>query len=580
MSRLGKFISEQTPKFNLEVAEGYCYHRTKYSVEYLDDFIRDTSQNGFNRVGVDGNVSSTTTHLKYLGYRVLTPEETVKEVYRRRSSNSFDLAKSTLYLVEFIFHYGSEPEPRKILMWLPYLERGNMLTLSERRMLIMPVLADKVISVGDEAIFIDTLNAKYNFARLHHSVKENDVVRSASVVYTELFKNPPKKFANTTRAKSTVLHYLLAYYGYEKTMEIVLGFVPTPTYDKDQVPGQVLYESTGVKPRRSYILKDEYIPNRIGFLVPEEKNNYHVLYVMANIMYILDNFPNRISVQDLNDPHSWRRFMGEIIFSGGHGIAYLANNMNIHFGGLNRQFDITTIRKLRAINIDARCLIELLAVIYNNFVEWITTRGSSRKFTYNKTMEAESLVLGNLISSITLLYLDINKDEERIGGQELEAKAVDKIFKERMKMHAIFRIRNDKTIATDVEDSTDHLCFKLTSRVRFQESDFTNVSSGSANTSTRKKLIAEMAITGSILNLPKRNPTPDERQNPYVLLDEKTGTVLPHPDLEELIERTDAMLASTELFTGIRDINDDGTDDIEIDDGEDLYDVDSGEDDD
>ena len=53
-----------------------------------------------------------------------------------------------------------------------------------------------------------------------------------------------------------------------------------------------------------------------------------------------------------------------------------------------------------------------------------------------------------------------------------------------------------------------------------------------------------MATTGSILGLPKKNPTPLVRLNPYVRVDDNTGTVLSHPHLEELIKETDMLLQS------------------------------------
>lgn len=591
-SMLVKFIAERVPKINLEIGEGFCYHRDKNSLAFLNGKFEFSSNKAFNSVNKDGTIKKDRTHLQYLGYEVLDPETTARETYLRKASYPYDLAPTHTYLVQYRFQYANEPEIRKINYWVPYIEIGNLFTVSDRRLLVMPVLSDKVVSIGDEGVFINIVVAKYNFFRQMYSIYEDGIVKLSSVVHTKLFINPPIVHTKTTRAKSTVIHYLLSYYGYSKTMELILGFVPTPTYstleDGQFDPKEwVRYESTGARPR-SYIIptgSSTYDPNKIAFMVPRELNDAHVQYIIGNLLYVLDHFPGgpeanvnsfsdgeetnyRIDIDGLDNPSRWRRLMGEIIYTGNHSLSTLMNIMNLHFDGLNRQFDVSTVSKLEDIGIESECLIDLLGVIQKNFLTWIITNGNNRRLVGNKTLEAESVFLNKITYGVTLLFFDINKEEVRNDGMPLEPKVVDKIFKDRLKPNAILGIRNEKAFVTDVEVSTDHIYTRLTSRLVYQESDYADVSSGTANTSLRRKLVADHAVIGSLLNLPKPAPSPDQRINPYMHVDPVTGTVLPHVDLEDILRETDAKLSATHqgyVETVVDDELDIDTEDFESD---------------
>jgi hypothetical protein len=111
-----------------------------------------------------------------------------------------------------------------------------------------------------------------------------------------------------------------------------------------------------------------------------------------------------------------------------------------------------------------------------------------------------------------------------------------------------------------------------------QESDFVNDTTTEANTSEKKKLTASMATVGSIFGLSKRNPTPVIRLNPYVNVDQATGTILPHPLWNDIVEETDKLLSNVVLSDSVEmpdstqlDIG--GDDDLDLDDElDDLYD--------
>jgi len=273
------------------------------------------------------------------------------------------------------------------------------------------------------------------------------------------------------------------------------------------------------------------------------------------MFYIIDNFPEAISIDELDNTLIWKRLLGEIIHSGNHGLAYLSEKINAHFNDLNSNFDTITINKLRDIGVDSGNLIRLLAVIFKNFNNWIMN-AEVRSLYHNKTYEIESFILSHLTSRITRIVLDINKEELRIGNDKLESKIVDKIFKKYFVTRAIFSLKKDKQYVTSIEYSGDHLYPKNTAMVVQQESDFVNINNADVNTSEKKKIVASMATVGSILGLSKKNPVPVVRLNPYVNIDPATGSVLPHPIYNNIIEETDKLLANIVTSDTIED-NDD-----------------------
>lgn len=539
MRTLASFIKEITPKFNKEVCEGFAYHRINKAISYIDNFIKYSCS------------SKTNTHLSYLGYKEVAPRDEIKFLFNKTSKVVHDIAENDIYLVKFMFQYGDEEEIREHFFYLPYLNKGNIIHLSGNKFLVMPVLSDKVVSIGDKIIFINILTAKYSFTRSYFSVIVGDNYHRVPIINTELYKNQVKKLEDTTKANTTVMHYMLANYGYTKTMQILLGFVPKPVYDYTK-NDKVMFRTAGNIPHGYIKNKQLYQPTNIKFLVDSDKYNEDVLYCVGNMFYILDNFPESISIDELDNTAMWRRLLGEIIHSGNHGLAYLNEKISAHFNDLNSNFDTVTINKLKDIDIDTSNLMELLVIIFKNFNNWIMNI-ETRSLYYNKTYEVESFVLSHITSRITRIVLDINKEELRVDGRKLDSKIVDKIFKKYFVTRAIFTLKKEKQYVTSIEYSGDHLYFKNTSMIVQQESDFININNPDVNTSERKKIVASMATVGSILGLSKKNPTPLIRANPYVNVDFKTGTILPHGQFNDIIENTDKLLANIDINDSIED---------------------------
>lgn len=528
MKTLASYIADKTPKFNRVMVEGLGYHRFKRVLNYLDEYIKFTAN------------SKTNTHLRYLGYKEVDYNDEFKRIFSKNGKIEYDIAKNNIFLVDFLFQYGSEANIRKYSFYVPYIEKGNILTLSGNNFLAMPILSDKVVSIGENVIFVNILTAKYNFYRGFYTININNKLQRVPIIYTELYKNQSKKLEDTTKALTTIMHYMLANYGFTRVCKELLGFVPKVTYENIKDEKYVCVTTCGVKPQ-GYILKEEYIPTNIKILVPKENFNEHVAYVLGNIFYIIDNFSTSITITDLDNDFVWKRLLGEIIHSGNHQIGYIMEKMNAHFNDINSAFDTITINKLKDINIDAMNLSDLLMIIFNNYNKWILSE-NSKSLYFNKTYEIENYVLSKITYRITKAFLDISKEELRLNNQELEEKVVSKILDKYFTPRIIFSIKKETLYLTSIEYCGDHLYPKNTAMVVVQESDPINITTTTNVSIERKKVHASHVTVGNILGLPKKNPVPIVRLNPYVNVDEKTGTILPHEQYKDIIDKTEKLL--------------------------------------
>lgn len=554
---LDEFIKRKTPPMNKRVAEGLSFHEMKNALNDIDRHLKYAS------------LDRTRTHLKYLRHRVLPPREVFNIRFKTSSTRPYDMAKNSMYLVEFIFHYADEEEPRTQIIGIPYIDKYNTFILNDKEWLLEPTFADKVVSIGDSQIFINVITAKYTLGRILYTILEDNLPRNVSVMVGELYRNQVKQGDDTTKAKSTFIHYLLGYYGYSKTMEIVLGFVPKPVYDVENPDEFTVYSSTGSKPDGFVGPESNYRKNTIKFIVPKDKNTPETLYCIGNVLYVLDNFSNSIvDINQLDDPLIWRRYMGEIIHTGNRAISETMRQMSMHFKDLDYEFNASTIQKLEDIDIKATGLIQLLTTIFINFNRWIVT-GSERSIYGNKTLEVNPYALSRVTSAFTKLYLNINKEEQKSPNGILTPEEVSKVFKDHLNEWLMNGLRNESLFVSSIEDSSDHSYFKKTAFISRQESNSVNTANKGGNTSTRHKLTASMATQGSALYLSKKNPDLGQRQNPYVTLCPVTNTVLPDPDFFKIVEDTDVMLATTFTTEGNYDLGDSLDPDV---DNEDYYD--------
>lgn len=525
-----EFVKKDTAKFSRYMVEGFNYNRLKRAYEYVDEFIKYSCN------------EKTNTYLQYLGCRKLTPKEEIKLSNNKVRDYEYDFAISDMYLVEYMFKYAQYDEILRYQLYLPYMHLGNIMTVSGTKFLVMPVLADKVISIGANGIFVNINTAKHKFDRIFHPIMRNNTISRVPVVCGSFYKNQSKKLENTTEANTTMIHYLLSVYGYTELCKRYLGFVPRPFYGPPQEEtDDVIIHSIGKAPPGYIGDKKLYTPTSICFAVPKEKMNEDVSYLIGSLFYVIDHFPTVITIDSLDNTLMWMKLLGEIIHSGNHQLAYIMDKMNAHFKDINSMLPPIVRDKLKSVGQTVFTTLDLIYVIFVNFNNWIM--GCEVKTLYNnKAYESESYILNPITSNILRAVLDISKEELRNNKEPLDLKVATKIMTGYFSKKVIYRLRKDQLIMTSLEYSGDHIYPKNTAMVVEQEPDPIDPKKEANSDSDKKKLHASMLTVGNILGLTKKTPTPVVRMNPYIDIDLATGTVLPPQNGYEIIKKTEKLL--------------------------------------
>jgi hypothetical protein len=527
------FINENTPKVNPDVMNGLASVYLPLVESYLDSVMRSVSK-GFP------------LGLEYVGYQRCTPAEEYVEITKDKSGKRvFNLARSDVYMVKYIFKYqGIELPPRYV--YLPYSEEAGIIYLGGSRFHIKPVLSDKVISPGLDIVFVRLLRDKVTFRRCYHKLIINGVTHFSHVVWSGIYRKAkdPKKTPITTKAETCLVHYLLAKYGFTEMCKKMLGFVPLVGGDEiteltHPKSHWVICQSLRMKPKTS---KDSiYISSNIKIAIPKEKWSALAESIVAGTFYVIDHFPTRVKPEYMNNTTLWSVLLGNIIFSGVYSEGKLYADIQEHFNSLNDYVDAIITKKLAESGYVINSFYELLELVIDKFQLWVLQPGSSSTSVYGKTMEVLYYVVYDITSGIFRANFRLNKMATR---KQLTEKEIREVFNKQFTTGAIFSLNSGKIAVEAVSYSGDHKFPKITSVVSEQE----NASGNSPGQSKRvtvgedKRLHVSMIEAGSLLGMPKTNPTPNVRINPYINLDLGNGTIVPNPKLKELLNKVSEQL--------------------------------------
>ena len=528
-----RLLQLNTPKVNEHIMNGLATVYMSKAEEYIDNVFK-SAENSF----IPG--------LKYLGFERCTPDEEFTEISKSKNNKrTIDLAKSTIYLVKYYFSFNDEKLPERYI-YLPYAEDAGIISLGGAMFHITPVLSDKVISPGFDSIFVRLLRDKIIFKRCYHTIVIDDMRETTHVIWSQIYRRPRdnKKVPITTKAQTSIAHYLFAKYGFDQTFIKYAGFKPeiggeeinTATYPKDK---WVICESSQVKPK-SYI-GEFYEPSRIRLAIPRHQWNNTTKSLVIGFYYVIDHFPNRFKPAYVNNTDLWKILLGHIVFSGHYGEGKLHDSISEHFTSLDDYVDSIVKEKLKENNYIIHDFYDLLSLILTNFNNLVLESETSNLSMYGKSLEVLYYVLYDITASIFRVNFKLAKLANK---KALTAKDVGETFNRHVKPGPIFGLASGKIITESVSYSGDHKYPKITSKLTEQESlpGATRGRSKRIVVGEDKHIDISMVEAGSVLFLAKSNPTPTNKANPFMHLDLATGTIMPNPKFDELRSKTQTAL--------------------------------------
>lgn len=542
MSKLMDLIHQELPKFNPTIAEGVAVSQMEGAETYIDNIMKLSAQ-------------SFPPGLTYEGYVRCTVEEEFDIISEKKTQNhTLELAPSSLYLVKYLFKYkGENLIPRPI--YLPFVDKGGMITFRSKQFIVMPVLADQTLSVAKEGIFVPFLSAKVTFKQMQYWFKMNGIQKNHDLIWSKIYNreasNQPRRSTRadlSVRANCTMAHYLFCKYGVREVFRrfcgiedlIILNHRPSlDDYPREQY---TICSSSGIRPRG--VKNKDYTPTRIHLVIPNDRLNSSTLGMVTGLFYVLDHYTHRFddTVFEKSDDSQeqaenisaeirlWRILLGRIIFSNKDSDGQMELKINDHIESLDQYVDDTTKDGLDAQGYQVDDLYDLMAILVADFTKiYMETNVASM---YGKQLAVLRYVLSEIVKAISVFKYKLVS----IRNRELTAADINKYSAKFLKPELIFTNLSKHNEITSEQCSDDNMMFKYTSRVILQEKA-TGLSSKKSSASFKdpsKLLDVSIAEAGSILDLPKTEPTGRIALNPFLKID-KSYKIRQSEELKPLI---------------------------------------------
>lgn len=515
---LREFMESDSPKLNPYLANGLAVYHMERSEKYLDDIFRDVFKN-------------FTGGITYQGCKRITPYEEYDQTKKKQGKNKkyvFDLARSDLYMIKVMFDF-LDPKDNQVkridrYLYLPYVRDAGAITLSAANYYISPVLADKVISIGINNIFVRPLCDKLTFERLMQTVVIDGVRESIDIPWSAIYHKNAKARAlkPKVRVNTTIAHYLFCKYGFTETLKTLCNTVPVVggadinpnNYPIDEwTIFSTAFNNPNIKPKGCRGVSD-WQPTKIRIAVRKDDVTPKVKSLIAGFFYVADHYPDRVQAQWVDNTILWKRILGIAIFSETISEGRLLEDINEHFKSLDNYIDPYTSIKLRSVKRVDRPIediYQLFDLIIEKIDEWLLNSTEDVNTMYDKEFSILYFVLMEITKNIYLLYYKLTAASKK----GLTLNEVNNIMNMTLKVGLIHAIRRSHGEVRVQTTSGDNKALKITSILVPQSSSNTqsNRKDRTAVTDPSKWLHASIAEVGGYLNLPKNEPSGRSRVN-------------------------------------------------------------------
>lgn len=548
---LVKYIQDNSPKINMDLANGLARLHMEHVCDYVDNVIRSAAH-GFP------------AGLTYDGYRVCDPIEEYRASLKPRNkkrkvktppgtkntgSRTYDTSRTDFFLVELSFSFQGKPLQKRPI-YLPFVGQGGSIYISGTKWFISPVLADRVISIGVDQIFVRLLRDRLTFSRLGAWFKKNkDAVRT-DLVYSKVYhklKDKDKQASNN--ALTSMPHYLFCKYGFAGTLEKYLGITPVVGYHLDQsldLNEWDVYSSRGIPPagmtRRKKII--DWRAPEIQVALRKTDNAAAAAPYIAALFYVADYFPRQITPELANVPEGWIAPMGYMLFSENNNRGKIEEAVRKHLSSLDDYADSMVIDNMASIGLEIKDIYDFFAIITDKFSLWVSNNQDKVNSLYNKELSVLYFVLFDVTKAIFNLFFALKANSRK----DLTDRDVEKHMKENLKPGMCFQLSKTHGEVASISYSGDNMAFKATSTLTPQTATSKQVKKvgdrGTANDLSRR-LHPSLAEVAAVSCMQKSDPTGQSKLNHYMLLDATRTKIVRNPKFAIMQD----MIAQNELTT-------------------------------
>lgn len=514
---LAKIMEENTPSLNRDIADGLATKHMQHVESRIDSQIRSVAR-------------YFPEDLVYVGFRRCTPNEEYRELTRRRTVNnrskcSFNLARTDTYMVAYHFQFKGEDIIR--YMRLPFINNEGTMYIAGVRFTVSPVMCDKIISIGVKDVFVKLNLAKVTFqCEPQYYIADNNR-EMVQLIYSEIYNRTKKnkELPKNVLAKTTITHYLLCRYGFTELFKTfgdcnpILGYeeINTENYPESD---WVICESVGLRPKSLKLSRGGfYQRTNIRMAVRRDEYTAKAKNHIVTFFYLLDHWPERIRVQDVNEVRLWKQLLGELIWGSNTPLGRLEADTENHLEFLDNYIDEFMKFKFEQAGMPIENLYQLFGIIMANFNEWLLSGSQSISSTYNKELDVLYYVLTNISEGINNFYFGLKKLYKKKDGNVV-IKEVINLFNRNFLVNAISKLSNTgKHIeVSTIDSSCDNKAFKTTALVVPQESTSSNRDNKTSDNPSQH-LHVSIAEVNAYSAINKKDPSGHNRINPMVQID-------------------------------------------------------------
>lgn len=533
---LKQIITESTPAFNPLIASGIVTHQMRGADSYVDDVWRCAAADWPESV-------------QYLGLVRCTPEEQYNfAASKRHGKHQFEMARSDVFLVKCRIKYNDRiMEPH---LYIPAPEKGGTIHLRGPCHTILPVLADMALSVTKNGVYMPFSRTKLTYERLSHSFFANGISASAYVVWSAIHAYALKE-SGKNGVYTTLSHYLFCKHGVKETFRLYAKandgsgapchiHLVGPETAVGEFPEKdwVVCTSNGIAPKavRGKNARRYYTPSKVKLVVPRTHWNDLTANLVAGFFYMVDNYPDRLSVEYCDEVRVWRTLLGLIIFRDDQREGKVYENVMVHMDSLDAYVDTIVKKNLAEVGIYVETTYEFFAYIIEYISEWIMS--SNLASMYGKRLVTLRYVLSDIVESIFKFTFRIKNDNRRQLNERRLALALSKFIKPEL----IFRLSRGHGEVSVVSSPGDNTMFRFHGALVLQSSATGRGPKSKPAIGDQSKLLhSSIAEIASYPNLPKADPSGRERLNPCAHVQED-GRVLRNPEHQPVLDKIQRLI--------------------------------------
>lgn len=539
------------PKFNHAIASGIATTHIPRALKFIDQVWQSISREfpeGLVYVGFERCLPPDEYRE---GAKKRSPTKTTKRVetkLKKAPKTAFDVARSDVFLVKFFFRFQGVDLPPRFL-YLPFVTKGGLITIAGSRFAISPVLQDIVISPDDDNVFAQLLCIKLIFRRLDYAYMVDGRTRSVQVVWSNIYNKTKDmlKLQPTIKMETCLAHYLFCKYGVTETFKRYLGIEPffgtEDDIDPERFPKEewVICETRGRQPEGNPRM--DFVRSKLRVVIRREDFTMDAENLIGALFYLVDHFPRRMILKDIDNLWLWRVLMGHILWTGDMNEGLLHDKVRDHFKSIDQYMDLITQQKLKSIGIEVSSTYDFFMHVMKNCNAWILQDSNKISSMFGKELSVLNYVLYDITHAIVETNFAIHTAYRRSltdPKRPLTQKTIEEIFKKKLKPGPIFKITNGRPGVSSIAIPGDNMATKLTSLLVPQTSSSKKGARRDSSSQGSSKVLDEsIAEIGGYLNIQKKTPTGRTRIGMWATLSPGFITVEnPNPVFAAIRKRT------------------------------------------